>query len=160
MMKLEEKLNEIFDNCYSKDLSTCPKHTIFQRQKALNLILELEPLIRQDERERIAKALEVARKIDWIFVDKEQRVTVKTVMRKEMRRTLDEMLLNSYMPMSTKQRESAKGQFKEWLKQIDLPDHGSPQAIRQLLIVLADEAIVEKKPFPEGFGPIGCGSPE
>ncbi len=37
---------------------------------------------RQDERERIAKALEVARKIDWIFVDKEQRVTVKTVMRK------------------------------------------------------------------------------
>lgn len=62
-----------------------------------------------------------------------------------MYRTLNEMLLNSYMPMTEKQRESAKGQFKEWLKQIDLPDYGSPQTIRQLLIVLADEATVEKE---------------
>ncbi len=58
MMKLEEKLNEIFDNCYSEDLSVCPKHKIFQRQKALNLILELEPLIQQGEREKIVGDLD------------------------------------------------------------------------------------------------------
>ncbi|KKK89886.1 hypothetical protein LCGC14_2728600 [marine sediment metagenome] len=56
-MKLEEKLNEIFDSCYSKDLSICPKHKIFQRQKAQNLILELESLIRKDERERTLREL-------------------------------------------------------------------------------------------------------
>ena len=36
-----EKIDLIFDGCYSRDLSACPKHTIFQRGKAVNEILSL-----------------------------------------------------------------------------------------------------------------------
>ena len=36
-----EKIDQIFDGCYSKDLSVCPNHTIFQRGKATNEILAL-----------------------------------------------------------------------------------------------------------------------
>ena len=39
--KLIKRLNEIFDGCYSKELSVCPKHTLFRRQKALNEILPM-----------------------------------------------------------------------------------------------------------------------
>jgi len=42
---VKKKIDEIFDGCYSKDLSACPKHTIFQRGKARNeLVAYLEPL--------------------------------------------------------------------------------------------------------------------
>ena len=52
--ELVEKLDQIFDGCYSKDASTCPLHTIFQRGKAQNLIMEeFVPLVRRAERERI-----------------------------------------------------------------------------------------------------------
>lgn len=49
---IEEDINKIFDNCYSKDLSVCPKHTIFQRQKALNEIISYL------KRERIARVVD------------------------------------------------------------------------------------------------------
>lgn len=64
-------------------------------------------------------------------------------------RTLTKMLLNSYMPMNKEQRESARGQVKEWLKQVALPNYQSygkggvpisaTESIRKLLITLADE---------------------
>ncbi len=60
-MDWEKEINKIFDNAYSR-VSVCPKHTIFQRQKALTEIVSLirqhipkETLIRKDERERIIK---------------------------------------------------------------------------------------------------------
>lgn len=51
MVKTE--IRKIFDQCYSKDLSVCPKHTIFQREKASGLIVKLI-LSRSD----LAEALE------------------------------------------------------------------------------------------------------
>ena len=36
---IREGVTRIFDGCYSRELSACPKHSIFQRQKALNEIL-------------------------------------------------------------------------------------------------------------------------
>ena len=63
--------------------------------------------------------------------------------------TLIKMLLNSYMPMNEAQRESARGQFKEWLRIVNLPNYFSinrdgdgfntTESLRKLLIILADE---------------------
>ena len=34
-------IDKLIDECYSKELSACPLHTIFQRQKFLNKLLPL-----------------------------------------------------------------------------------------------------------------------
>ncbi len=39
--KLRKEIDKIFDDCYSRDLSACPLHTIFQRGKAINKLLPL-----------------------------------------------------------------------------------------------------------------------
>ena len=52
--KLREKIDLIFDGCYSKDLSASSNHTIFQRGKAVNEIL---PLIEEAEKQGKRKAL-------------------------------------------------------------------------------------------------------
>ena len=39
--ELREKIDKIFNGCYSKDLSACPDHTIFQRGKACNELVGL-----------------------------------------------------------------------------------------------------------------------
>ena len=39
--RFREELTMAMSACYSKELSTCPKHPIFQPQKAINLILPL-----------------------------------------------------------------------------------------------------------------------
>ena len=57
---VKKKIDEIFDGCYSKDLSTCPKHTIFQRGKACDeLVAYLELLFPQplDDKE-LEKAIQ------------------------------------------------------------------------------------------------------
>ena len=47
---IREGVTRIFDGCYSRELSVCPKHSIFQRQKALNEILSyLKSQIEQTE---------------------------------------------------------------------------------------------------------------
>ena len=38
--KLREKINQIFDGCYSQDGSTCLNHSTFQRGKAVNELLD------------------------------------------------------------------------------------------------------------------------
>ena len=63
--------------------------------------------------------------------------------------TLIKMLLYSYVPMSEAQRESARGQFKEWLRIVNLPNYFSinrdgdgfntTESLRKLLIILVDE---------------------
>jgi len=37
---LREAWTLIMSRCYSQELSACPKHTIFQPQKAINLLLK------------------------------------------------------------------------------------------------------------------------
>ena len=51
--ELRKQIDLIFDGCYSKDLSACPNHTIFQRGKAVNEIL---PLIEEAYKEGYEKA--------------------------------------------------------------------------------------------------------
>lgn len=46
--EIREGLTLLMSECYSKELSVCPEHTIFQPQKFLNKLFELytvEPLI-------------------------------------------------------------------------------------------------------------------
>ncbi len=45
MNNLVEKLNLLIDKCYSKELSACKLHTIFQRQKFVN---EAIPIIAEE----------------------------------------------------------------------------------------------------------------
>ena len=40
-MTLREEMRILMTSCYSKELSACPKHPIFQPQKAINLIIPL-----------------------------------------------------------------------------------------------------------------------
>ena len=37
--EIRKEMNEIFDGCYSKELSACPKHTVFLRQLAINKLI-------------------------------------------------------------------------------------------------------------------------
>jgi len=50
--EVREELTLLISECYSKELSACPLHTIFQPQKFLNKLFELysvEPLIGEGE---------------------------------------------------------------------------------------------------------------
>lgn len=61
MSSIKDGINKIFDNCYSKELSDCPKHTIFQRQKALNGIisyLKSQNVVRLRDSQELPEMLE------------------------------------------------------------------------------------------------------
>ena len=54
---LEEELRLLINDCYSKDLSACPKHTIFQPEKAIkNLKVLIEDRCNNCTDKMLAKA--------------------------------------------------------------------------------------------------------
>ena len=69
--ELREKIDLIFDGCYSQERSTCHNHTIFQRGKAVNEIL---PLIEEAEHEEGKRIIDVMNAISaWTIETRQYR---------------------------------------------------------------------------------------
>ena len=55
------------------------------------------------------------------------------------RKTLTEMLGKEELDLCDDSIVGVKKVFEEWLRTVDIPEYGTPEATRKLLVILVDE---------------------